>query len=100
MMVNNHGSNMQRLSGKGGKSNIMFYLKQQIRELNSEDDILNTVILLEDMFCSKSNRQSTYFVVNYTQQLAYMGYISIPIFTTATMELLANPTEDAAMENC
>lgn len=83
------------------KATVMFYLKQQIRELNSEDDILNYCNFVRRYVFVRNRIDSRHIFCGELpyNRLAYMGFTShIPIFTTATMELLANPTEDAAME--
>lgn len=83
------------------KATVMFYLKQQIRELTSADDIIKYCSFVRRYVFVRNkidNRNINCGELPYNR-LAYMSFTShIPIFTTATMELLKNKTEDAAME--
>ena len=79
----------------------MFYLKQQIRELNNAADILNYCKFVKRYVFVRNaiDKRQIYSGVLSFNRLAYMGFTShIPIFTTAAMELLANHEKENAME--
>lgn len=83
------------------KATVMFFLKQQIRELNSVDEIMGYCNFVSRYVYVRNRidlRQLFAGELPYNR-LAYMGFTShIPIFTTAAMDLLADPTEERAME--